>query len=209
MMKMILRWSAPIWLLTVVLCAVIPTAAGRDEPMSPVWTTFGFDACPLPCWSGITTGETPFADAMGLVGQHVRLLNHRVLVSASQINFSATAPEQALSGYLFYNGTRVGSVRLTLQVPLRQLIIRAGAPTCVFATTIPPGMSGAQQITPGLVVYWEIDSILIGALLSDASSVRLDSQTQSVWMSGTDEACERNDVVQWRGFGPAWIYRNG
>jgi hypothetical protein len=198
----------PIWLIVALLCAVIPTAASREESMSPVWTSFGFDACALPCWSGITTGETPFSDAMELIGQHVRMLNHRVLVSASQINFSASAPEQPVHGYLFYNGTRVGSIRLTLQLPLRELIVRAGEPACVFATSIPPGMSGSQTITPGLVVYWEIDSVLLGVLLSEADAVRLDSQTQSLWMSSTDYACTREDVTEWRGFGPAWIYRN-
>lgn len=175
--------------------------ARLGEP-GPAWEALGFNACELPCWAGILPGTTPFAEAFDLLVAHVPALDSRVLLGSSQINFAASLDDRYLTGLIFYNRGRVGSLRMNLVVPVSELFDRAGPPDCVIY------LSMLYMPYAAAALFWERDGLLIGALLDgQADRIAPSASTQLFWISAVDSACDRPEAIEWRGFAPRWRYR--
>lgn len=49
------------------MAAALPTIAPRPDPMADYWEAFGFNACKLPCWAGVTLGGTHYSESNDLL----------------------------------------------------------------------------------------------------------------------------------------------
>ncbi|MFQ3567623.1 MAG: hypothetical protein SNJ59_11550 [Aggregatilineales bacterium] len=198
---------AAVVLILCVVGGVLGLALGKSHAQlgetDPAWKALGFDACELPCWAGIVPGTTPFDDAFDRLVAYVPALDSRVLLGSSQINFTASLDDRYLTGLIFYNRGRVGSLRMNLVVPVSELFDRAGPPDCVIYLS----MLNMPYIAAAL--FWERDGLLIGSLLdSQADRIAPSARTQLFWISAVDSACDRPEAVEWRGFAPRWRYRS-
>lgn len=192
-----------------ILCigsAVSGLALGRSRAQAgdadPAWEALGFAACDLPCWAGIVPGMTPFAEAFDRLAAHMPALESRVLLGGSQINFAASLDGRYLTGLIFSDRDRVGSLRMTLIVPVSELFDRAGPPDCVIY------LSMLNMPYSAATLFWERDGLLVGTLLDgQADRIAPSARTQLLWISAVDSACDRPESVAWRGFAPRWRYR--
>src|SRR5690606_25812707 len=188
-------------IITLILCSAVPALGKRATIDVPAWHAFGFAACALPCWAGITPGETSFDKAFDLLVQHVPSLNTQVLMSGAQIPFSANLADQYASGFLYYNQGEVGNIRLSVQLPLIQLIERLGTPSCYFS-----GESSYDGLG-SLTIYWELDGVLIAGLISQGTEdVQPTTPVDGVAFSPDESACDLAETHPWLGFAPRWRY---
>jgi hypothetical protein len=201
MFRITRRLLLPLLIITVFLCGAVPAVGKRGPVDNPAWRAFGFDACTLPCWAGITPGQTNFEKAFELLRQHVPTLNTQVLVSHSQIPFAASLSNQYASGFINYSRGQVGNIRLSIQFPLIQLIERLGAPTCFFYGEGPSDTFGS------VTVYWEIDGVLIAALVPPGSEdVEPSTVIQAIALNPDEPMCLEDETLPWLGFAPRWRY---
>src|SRR5690348_10209752 len=98
-----LFWLLPI--LTGLILAARTLGQSRADSL-PDWSAFGFDACNLPCWAGIMPGDTAFDQAATQLQASLPALDAGMLISNSQIDFSASAPDQRIRGQLYYQHGR-------------------------------------------------------------------------------------------------------
>jgi hypothetical protein len=191
----------PLLFIMLILCSAVPALGKRATVDDPAWHAFGFDACALPCWAGITPGQTSFDKAFALLVQHVPTLNTQVLMSGSQIPFSASLPDQYASGFIYYSQGEVGNIRLSVQLPFVQLIERLGTPSCFFYAEGPYGTLGS------LTVYWELDGVLIAGLVPPGNAdVQPTTSIDAVAFNPDEPACFQEDTLPWLGFAPRWRY---
>lgn len=184
------------------LCALalgLALALGRlqPDPDAAYWRAFGFSRCAMPCFAGITPGQTPFSDVIGRISESVPALSQQLLVSNSQVVFFAedAALQASLSGVLRYHQGQVGDIRLSVVLPLSRVLLRLGRPDC---TLLYP--AGAPS---DLYLYWQSGALLHWAAVSVSERVRLSSPVFSL----ASTALEAPDVCQsrpqtgaWRGF---------
>lgn len=197
----VLRLVPRLLIITALLCSAVPALSKRAPVDDPAWRALGFDACTLPCWAGIMPGETSFDEAYDLLMQHVSVLDTRLLMSGSQINFSASLADQYANGLLFYSQGQVGNIRLNVQLPLIQFIERLGAPYCFVYSQGPYGTSGS------VTVYWESDGVLIAALVPPSGAdVQPTTTIQALALNPNEHACEQEETLPWLGFAPRWRY---
>lgn len=199
MFKLVARLSI-FFALGLAVCCAGSTAAGylRGDP-SGLWQAHLLDKCPLPCWAGITLGETSFARAEVLLARYLPA-GHQIIASPSQLNFIGSSTSSMLGGYVFYRGGTVDDLRLTVEMPIALLITALGSPDCV----LPVALTGGEQ---RLTVYWEMNDTLIGAMFAAHDrALRPSSTVIRLWMSAHETACNRVDLKSWAGFAPMWRY---
>lgn len=188
-----------------VFAAGMIAAGNRYSPEATQWSELGFTHCALPCWVGLTPGETPF-DTTQIAYQIVQAFHDpstQIILSSSQINFSTTVKNQQIIGLIFYTGGDneggvIGDIRLILSLPMWQLIGNLGEPDCVWTEGM-MGLQGRRVIG----VYWEHGGgISMGALLAvDARGAwHPDTNVESFWVSVTSSACDQPESVPWLGF---------
>jgi hypothetical protein len=183
------------------LCAVVPTIAGRPLDGDESWEQFGFAYCALPCFAGITPGETPYHQASRLLRQHIPVMENRMFNTGTSINFWALTNRAELSGTALYELGMVGELRLNVPLPLDHLLTQLGAPDCILLT--PPDNPRRAP-----VIFWIRENISIGAVLrTDLNLLTLSGRAPALWLrSGDPNECEVRGAVPWRGFAPAWNY---
>lgn len=187
--------------LVAALCAIVPAVAGRPLSASDAWEQFGFAYCALPCYAGITPGETPYHQAPGLLRQHIPVMENRMFNTGASVNFWAVTDREELSGIARYEQGKVGELRLNAAVPLDHLLAQLGAPDCILLT--PPDNPRRAP-----VLFWIRGDISIGAVLQALPTlVNLSSYAPALWLrSGDPDECTIRGAVPWRGFAPTWNY---
>lgn len=195
------------------LSGVMTVIGSRYSSEATQWAALGFTHCALPCWAGMTPGETPF-DTTQIAYQVVQTFRDpstNLVLSGSQINFwtRAADPQQPLTGLIFYTdreyaGGVIGDIRLSFSLPIWQLIANLGEPDCVWTeATMGP------QSRRVLAVYWEDgDGVSIGTLLAvDArGSWHPATHIDSFWISVTSSACDQPEATPWMGFASFFRY---
>jgi hypothetical protein len=207
-MRLALKVTLPLLLLSGLL-----TSGGlwmaRQRPALTLDTRLsGLEVCDLPCWAGITPGMTDFDDAPSLIQTSLPLMNSPMLISGSQINFTANVASDIddsvlYAGQLYYQEGRVGDVRLNVNLPLWYLLDALGQPACVWGR-IPASMSSAL-----LVIYWEQEGISTGAvvLASQAHGLQPDLTVGALFMNLDTGACYSGETRPWVGFARPWFYK--
>jgi hypothetical protein len=192
------RLLLPVILTNLLLCFVVPAAFQQPFAEQPSWSAFGFATCELPCWAGITPGETAFTDAFDLLLKHVPTLNTRVLVGNVQINFSATSPEQIANGLIFEQGGLVETIQINFQLPVIELIRHLGIPHCVVYS------GGTLKV---ITMHWESESALIsGLILMNDPQLRLKTPVTALTIHAGEPVCDADQAAPWIGFAASWRY---
>jgi hypothetical protein len=183
------------------LLAALALAQGRTLPDADAayWRAFGLAGCALPCFAGITPGETPFSDVVGLISESVPALSQQLLVSNSQVVFFAedSALQTSLSGVVRYHQGSVGEIRLSLYLPLSSIVLRYGTPNCTLLYS---------AATPSeMYLYWQAGDLLYWASVGITDRVRLSSPVYtlaSTELEAPDVCHTRPETRAWRGFVP-------
>lgn len=212
MTRMMVRLSLIFGVLAGLLTAAIPVLS-RSGFFMPherpsFWTDFGFGACELPCWAGVTPGQTAFERAPFLLEDNLPGLMRAALVSGSQINVWAMHDRDTLSALIFAEQERVGMIRLQIWMPVEILIGEFGAPDCVWVDI------EAQTQYPFMELYWAVEGGSVAAGVSvdprewTAGGGWLEAAyTAGVFLNpGRSSICEDSTLTSWRGFAPSWRY---
>jgi hypothetical protein len=190
--------------LFVLLCVLaIRIGAARPDPDLSYWRDFGFTACALPCYAGMTPGVTDFRNTVELIAANVPVLSRELLVSTSQTVFFGQddATFQTLSGLARYANGMVGEIRLTLFRTLSSVILRFGPPDCTLI--YPPTRPTV------IFLYWQGDTALVWASASIDQAVLLRSPVFTIATTVLENrrVCESSSEIQpWRGFAAVWRY---
>lgn len=191
--------AALIAVITWTAAALIVVAVGRRTPYAPTgWELIGLSACALPCWAGITPGDTAFLDAPRVLADHLPAMR-RLLISPSQLNLWISDRAVELSAFIHYRQARVGLIEVETAVQVGDLIARYGSPACA-RMDVPSGI---------LVLYWlSLDAEGFGVWLNTTewARVRLDLTTSSLFAGDLRGACA--DAERWQGFAPLSRYRD-
>ena len=177
--------------LIVLLCAAIPTLGGRSLAADVSWQQFGFSACALPCFVGITPGKTPFNEIPDLLHRSIPLIGNRMFYNITAVNFWASIPPAQLAGWARNDQGIVSEMRLTSMLPFDHLLAQLGTPDCV--------LSGAQRAT---VVFWIRGSISVGAVLEvDQRDFSPNNRISALWLRDPQpDDCEATGALAWHGF---------
>ncbi len=200
MLALIRRLLLPL-LLTCGLSLGVVLALHRDE--APVITLPGFDACALPCWAGMTPGETRYADAPRLIGEHIPGATLNFERGFAQINFIIQAPgSNPIFGTVYEDRAQVGGLRVDGVIPLWVLIEQVGRPRCV--TSSRALTSNAQVVN----VYWQMGEIYLWSFttFADTARFRPSIPALSLFILHSEDPCTQPDAQAWRGFAPLWVY---
>lgn len=184
----------------VLCCTTIVVWATRIPGSEAAWTRFGFEACALPCYAGMTPGETPFGETGVLLMNHVPALDPRVISSGTSLNFFARLPVQQLAGLVRYQTDgQVGEIRLNAVLPLDQVLVQLGAPDCILAAAV--------DRAP--IIFWERGGVSVAAVLStDANAYQPGASLFSLWLRvATPPDCTLRGARSWQGFAPLWVYK--
>jgi hypothetical protein len=203
LLKLLSRLSLCLLPLIVLLCAVIPVIAARQPAENPAWRVFGFDYCKLPCFAGITSGETPFDSASNLLVRNVEAVDPRMINSGTSLNFWGRDSSQQLSGLVRNDRAAVGELRLIVIVPVEEVIAQLGAPDCILPNTD----GDPNRMT---IIFWEQSGVSTAAVLgSDVNqrAVNLNANTLAIWLSAMEPTpCSLRGALPWKGFAPMWGY---
>lgn len=184
------------------LCCTALLALGARQPANDdAWVSFGFLTCPLPCYAGITPGETAFNDTAALLTRHVPALDPRTIASGTSLNFFARVPSQQLGGLVRYQrGGQVGEVRLNAVLPIERLFAQMGAPDCILTA------AGAENST---IIFWERGAISVAAVLgTDQDALRMGASSFALWLRvAAPPDCALRGARAWHGFAPLWVYK--
>ncbi len=204
MTVLVRRLALMIFAMCAALVGLIPRMLPHTTWQTPdYWQPFGFAACELPCWSGITAGETRFDAAVDLLLLNMPGRVDQILTSGTQINFWSLYHNQAMAGIIQYNAGMVGDVRMTIQLEVGMLIERLGVPMCVWLNDNVTESSGS------MVFYWQRDRGSMGALIPNlrpAFALAKDTVTSGFWVSSQPAPCDDSGTIAWRGFATAWRY---
>ncbi len=200
LLSVLLRLLLRLLPLLALLCAVIPAVGGYPAAQDEAWQRFGFTACDLPCFAGITPGRTPFDTVSTLLVRHVPAVDPRMIAGGMSINFYARAQGQQFGGVARYDQGRVGELRLNISVPVAPLIDQLGAPACVLSSA---------DAEARIVIFWKQGAITAAAVLGSAqAALDLRGNVLALWLSaGGPDPCALRGAVPWRGFAPLWAYR--
>ncbi|MCC6801575.1 MAG: hypothetical protein IT319_01725 [Anaerolineae bacterium] len=187
--------------LILALCAVMPVFSGRRVDVSSAWQAFGFGACILPCYAGITPGVTPFDGIYPLLVENVPQLDRHMIASGSALNFWATIPSQRLTGLIRYERGLVGEIRLNAVLPLAAVITELGTPDCILLST-------GGEPERSTVIFWERGEVSIAAVLErNQSLININGDARALWLRiAVPGDCSLRGALPWRGFAPLWTY---
>jgi hypothetical protein len=185
--------------LLLVFSMVAPLAGQGLPPAASIGAELGFGACKLPCWAGITPGQTPFAQANERMAEHIPPYTIPVFLTTSTLSFETTPGQPLLVGSLYYADSRVSEIHLEVGLPLSYLLESLGSPDCVWAS---PGTSFTV-----LALFWEGQGLSTGAYLifDGRRGWKLNMETRFLQMS-TYLSCDTPGIIPWRGFARAWRY---
>ena len=174
---------------------------GRLPNPSELWQHFGFTTCTLPCFAGITPGQTPFDIVPDLLVRHVQSVDPRMIAGGASINFWAQWKSQQLGGLVRYADGVVGEMRFNVVLPLAEIITELGTPDCLLPNT-------SSEANPVTVIFWERKQVSIAAVLSpDPRGINLNANTFALWLNAVQaNDCSRIGAVPWHGFAPLWDY---
>lgn len=184
------------------LCVVVPVLGARQLPPHEAWQQFGFDACNLPCYGGITPGRSDFSNSASSLIQQVPAIDRRMISTGTSLSFWARMPTEQLSGIIRYElGGGVSEIRLNARLPVDHVLDQLGAPDCILGRTT----EGSTQTT---VIFWERGVVSIGAVLSTLEKgVNLKAEVLSIWLRAVNPPdCSLRGAIAWRGFAPLWAY---
>jgi hypothetical protein len=190
-------WIVPI---CVVLCAVALVISEQTRHES---VTLKSQTCTLPCWGGILPGETPFEDVIPLLIQNFpNSVDSPPVLAGSLVSFGVIVDNQPVSGVVFYDRGRAGTIQLHLSLPLSDLLETLGAPGCVRYRT------DENSTAPVLLTFWQIDDLSITTLLNTDGYRRLEPgmTAQDLNINADGEICGA-DAIPWMGFAPLWRYK--
>ncbi len=156
LLKLFGRLGLLIFLLGVGLSVALPALGGRPPINDPAWEQFGFAYCGLPCFAGVTPGETVSDDAASLLYQHIPTIERGMFNTGSTLYFAATLTSQRLGGVMLYGHSTVSEFQLNVFLPLEQLINELGLPDCLLPEP------GSQNTTD---VFWTRGAVSIAAVL--------------------------------------------
>ena len=192
----------------------------QSFPLSESLVQFGFAACDLPCWAGITPGLTPFADVPTLYEHNISTpfrridsydISHQLFAtSASREYFSGLARTSPLRQIQLVE--RVLEIELETPLPMWYLIATLGDPTCVSIERLTPTMilmrytwsSPEYAAEAALYVFddfrWGMEQMTIDVQIYVPSFYEAISQGR---VQGT---CESVSNGHWLGFAPLRRY---
>jgi hypothetical protein len=194
-------------------------AQGQPKPFSYYWSAFGFADCAMPCYLGIVPGETAFREAAGIVAERLPTYSSMLTDEGSQVVFFGVwqGSSQTVSGLVRNRRGLVGEVRITLNVPLVEVVLEFGPPQCV--------MLYPQRAPSIMYLYWDDGEIMHWASVTLVAGQRIIpriSYETPVFTIATS-ALEAGNVcsgpsaatppqanarlVPWRGFAPLWRYQ--
>jgi len=206
MLRLVFRLILPLTLVCAALIAVAPYVDQPALPPSAEWDAYGFGACDLPCWGGITIGQTSFARTLPALRANVSAFTEFANVPAQMLIYGKQSPYE-FSGMIMYLQQRVDSISLNLRLPLDRFIDALGAPDCViYADTAPPNREGGW-------LMWDHGDTPIGVLVYGRTvQLRTPALTVYAVQIGAalgDGICEHAPVnpVAWRGIAPFWRYQ--
>lgn len=201
MLSLVCRFLLGWFLGFTLLCGAVCIAGAVTYLDDPAWEDFGFTTCALPCWAGITPGQTSFEKAYALLDEYIPALHTSLLTEDTDITMTASSPQQLASGVLYNRDGLVDSIRLNVQMPLGQLLLSLGAPDCFIYTPSSTSRSG------GITVYWVRDEGLIAALmLPSEQPIQPNSSIQVIALNIGLHNCDRETMFPWRGFSPRWHF---
>ncbi|MBI1257218.1 MAG: hypothetical protein GC204_07080 [Chloroflexi bacterium] len=197
----VLRLGARLLIVCLAISVALTLVGGRSPTADESWQHFGFDFCALPCFAGITPGQTPFDNVSGLLIRHVQSVDPRMIAGGASINFWAQSKSQQLGGLVRYADGLVGEMRFNVVLPLAELISELETPDCLLANT-------SSEAKPVIVIFWERERVSIAAVVNaDAQGINLDADTVALWLNAVQaNDCSRSGAVRWHGFAPLWDY---
>ncbi|MBN8634642.1 MAG: hypothetical protein J0M07_04910 [Anaerolineae bacterium] len=202
MLRLLFRLSLLIFALAAVVIALAPLAAPRPVAASPAWAAYGFAACDLPCWAGITVGETPFGATVPITAQNIPRRIAYTIAGSSVFLWEDVDPYY-FTGLLSAAGVEtVGRIQLTVSLPADYLLERLGLPACVFSVRDFNGLSYTSTI------YWSgADWVVEASVSSPARSLFTPGATIKavVLFSGTMQPCPKT-TAPWIGAAAWWRY---
>jgi len=201
LLRVVVRLFVCLLIGLLLICTAVTAFGARTPAADESWQHFGFAVCDLPCFAGITPGQTDFDSVPRLLMHHVQSIDPRMIAGGSSINFWAQSKTQQLGGLIHYDGGRVGEMRFTVILPLEQIITELGTPDCLLPNT----GSDQNRVT---VIFWERQQVSIAAVLApDPSALNLNANTLALWLNAVQaNDCSRSGAIPWRGFAPMWDY---
>lgn len=154
--------------------------------------------CVLPCWGGLTPGQTNFTEVGEILTAQFAPMNPYPSLTNSVISFGIDTPRQHIGGLVYYNRGRVGDMLLTIKLPFSVLMDALGTPDCV---------DQPLMRTRTLIVYWARGTAFIKTLLvtDERGRLTMDMQAQDLHIGSAEIPCAGR--IPWRGFAPIWRYR--
>ncbi|MBK8023236.1 MAG: hypothetical protein IPK19_17865 [Chloroflexi bacterium] len=187
-------------------CAGLTTLAMSGAPASntppfPNYTALGFDACRLPCYAGLHPGQTAFDSAGTLLQANIPQPLSQIAIDAQTLRFQEQAARPRLLGMVSSVNGRVRSVEVQTPLPARWLLDELGSPDCVIPGDPQDvgGMHSMVWLTPVGLIWAAIDATprLVGSEHEVFLMTLIDMDEKACW----------GDLLPWRGFAPAWRYR--
>ena len=201
LLKTALRLFARLFMGSLVISVALTAFGGRLPAPDESWQQFGFTTCELPCFAGITPGQTPFDNVPGLLIRHVQSVDPRMIAGGASINFWAQSNNQQLGGLVRYADGLVGEMRFNVVLPLAEIINELGTPNCLLPNT-------SSNVKSVMVIFWEREQVSIAAVLNpDAHGINPNADTFALWLNAVQaNDCSRVGAVPWHGFAPLWDY---
>lgn len=202
MLRLLFRLTLLLFALCAAVTALAPRISPRPVLSSPAYTTYGFAACDLPCWAGITVGETPFADTVPISASNIATRVAYTIAGSSVFLWEDLDPFY-FTGLLNAAGEEtVGRIQLTVSLPADYLIERVGLPACVFSRRDFNGLSYTSTI------YWSgVDWAAEASVNGTARSLFTPGATIKAFVlfSGTMLPCPKT-TAPWIGAAAWWRY---
>ena len=201
MFRFILRLTLPILILCTILSALAPRIAPRPVEVSAEWSEFGFAVCDLPCWAGITVGETPAADLLPLVQANIpTLMDYNITVQ--QLYIWNASDQSRSDAIISYSPGYAELITLNLYAPPNHLVDLLGMPDCVtgvrnlfFGTDYILTWMGDKGVTAGM--FGELVDLFSGKHVVHVLVIDMYVGQMS---------CEQYGAIPFRGIAPWWRY---
>lgn len=186
-------------LLLFVLWGSLCTAAviGGQQRHSEVidLAQYGFAACELPCWAGITPGETTSGYIIPLLERHIPAYQ------------DARFPEWGIVTFRLRLDDVTGNVRFTdhvnqiyimnLEIPVTYLIEKLSLPDCVNADE-----------NALLLMWYRNGNTLVSVLQGSPENIlsgQAGTSTGLLIFEAGENFCQ--EYAAWHGFAPLWFYQ--
>lgn len=202
------------------LCVLLIAGArwmGARQPQPPIVEGLRLDDCALPCWIGITPGQTSMEEAYSLMVdafQYTRNGNRMEVGRFQNLHFfvPVNSPVRALPVTLHTIEDKVALIQLVItdrrRLTFADIILAYGAPTCVMYTETP--------VFIGWKLYYETSEGIaeIDAYGSSDDVIDQSQPVYSILLRGADtgSACffaNGDSLPRWRGFGSRARYTLG